>query len=151
LVAGLGREEWCVDLVLVDDRAMAELNGDFRGNPDVTDVLSFTYLEDEGPAGPDLPAYEAGARHDLWWADPPGDDGRPEAVGEVVLAPDFIAGRCRDKGWPLEAEVPLLVVHGCLHVLGWEHDRPTDREAMRDIEQDLLRAAGLEHPLRKKE
>ena len=47
-LAGLGREEWCVDLVLVDDRAMAELNGDFRGNPDVTDVLSFTYLEDEG-------------------------------------------------------------------------------------------------------
>jgi len=151
LVAGLGREDWHVDLVLVDDRAMAELNGDFRGRPDVTDVLSFTYLEDEGPDAPDLPAYEAGARHDLWWADPPGTAGSPEAVGEVVLAPAFVARRCAEKGWPVEAEIPLLVVHGCLHLLGWEHERDTEREAMRDIEQDLLRTAGLEHPLRKGE
>lgn len=151
LVAGLGREDWHLDLVLVDDRAMAELNGDFRGNPAVTDVLSFTYLEDEGPNGPDLPAYEAGARHGLWWADPPAAGGQPEAVGEVILAPDFIAGRCREKGWPVRAEIPLLVVHGCLHVLGWEHEKATDMEAMRDIEEDLLRTAGLEHPLRKKE
>ena len=150
LVDGLGREEWHVDLVLVDDRAIAELNGDFRGNPDVTDVLSFSYLEDEGPDSPHLAAYDGGARKNLWWADPPATDGQPEAVGEIILAPQFIAGRCREKGWPVEAEVPLLVVHGCLHLLGWEHDKETDREAMRDVEQDLLQAVGLDHPLRTK-
>lgn len=150
LVAGIGREDWYVDLVLLDDRAMAELNGDFRGNPDVTDVLSFSYLEDEGPGNPDLAAYDAGARHNLWWADPPATNGQPEAVGELILAPAFIADRCARKGWPLEAEVPLLVVHGCLHLLGWEHDKETDREAMRDVEQDLLQAVGIEHPLRGK-
>jgi len=93
LVEGLGKEDWHVDLVLVDDRAMAELNGDFRGKPDVTDVLSFSYLEDEGPGQPDLAAYGAGARHDLWWADPPSAGGAPEAVGEVILAPRFVADR----------------------------------------------------------
>jgi len=149
LVEGLGKEDWHVDLVLVDDRAMAELNGDFRGKPDVTDVLSFSYLEDEGPGQPDLAAYGAGARHDLWWADPPSAGGAPEAVGEVILAPRFVADRCTRKGWPVEAEVPLLVIHGCLHLLGWEHETPTDTEAMRDIEQDLLQAADLTHPLRK--
>lgn len=150
LVEGLGREDWHVDLVLVDDRAIAELNGDFRGNPEVTDVLSFSYLEDEGPEGPHLAAYDGGARKNLWWADPPATDGQPEAVGEIILAPKFISDRCRKKNWPVEAEVPLLVVHGCLHLLGWEHDKETDREAMRDVEQDLLQAVGLEHPLRKK-
>ena len=149
LVEGLGVEDWHVDLVLVDDRAIAELNGDFRGKPEVTDVLSFSYLEDEGPDDPHLAAYDAGARKNLWWADPPAVEGRPEAVGEIILAPAFVADRCGRKGWPVEAEIPLLVVHGCLHILGWEHDEESDREAMRDVEQDLLGAAGLEHPLRR--
>jgi probable rRNA maturation factor len=150
LVAGLGQEDWHVDLVLVDDSAIAELNGDFRGKPEVTDVLSFSYLEDEGPGDAHLAAYDAGARHNIWWADPPSEDGKPEAVGEVILAPAFVADRCRRKGWPLEAEIPLLVIHGCLHLLGWEHEKDTDKEAMRDIEEDLLKSAGLDHPLRKR-
>jgi len=49
-----------------------------------------------------------------------------------VLAPRFIADRCREQGWAPDQEMALLVVHGCLHILGWEHDEPADRRAMMD-------------------
>jgi len=38
-------------------------------------------------------------------------------------------------------------VHGCLHILGWEHDEEADRRAMTDLETAVLRGCGLPHPL----
>jgi probable rRNA maturation factor len=43
----------------------------------------------------------------------------------------------------------LLVVHGCLHILGWEHDDEADRAAMMVVETAVLRGCGLPHPLAK--
>ncbi|PIE76706.1 rRNA maturation RNase YbeY [bacterium DOLJORAL78_65_58] len=117
----------------------------------LTDVLSFSGLEEVGAGPPDLAAGQAGAGTDLWLdplhADDPVGMGEISGVGEIILAPDFIARRCAAQGWPLEKEIPMLVVHGCLHLLGWDHEEEERGRAMRRLESERLAACGLEHPL----
>lgn len=144
-VAPLGRPDWSFDLVLVGDTMMQDLNARFRGKDAVTDVLSFSALEDVGTGDPDLAAGVAGAWGDLWLD--PLQVADPGGVGEIILAPDFIVRRCQDRGWPLEKEIPMLVIHGCLHLLGWDHMEPEQGCAMRRLEAERLAACGLEHPL----
>jgi len=150
LAAGLGRPGWRVDVVLLDDDAMAELNHDFRGGDGVTDVLSFSYLEAEGNGEPDLAAGVGEAAVDLWVEAPTPAEAERATVGEVLLAPVFVTGRCRERGWDVAHEWPLLIAHGCLHLLGWVHDTAAEREAMQVVEARLLAAQGLPHPLRER-
>jgi probable rRNA maturation factor len=146
LVAGAGGPAWAVDVVLVDDAEMNALNERFRGQREVTDVLSFSYLEPAGTGAPDLVEGVSFAAGDIWLSGTPGD----ENVGELVLAPGFIARRCAERNWSLAAEIPLLIVHGCLHLLGWDHTDPESGQAMRDQEAILLAEEGLTHPLRQR-
>ena len=150
LAAPLGLPDWTVDVVLVDDGAMAGLNESFRKVAGVTDVLSFSYLSETGTGDPDLPSGVGCACPNLW-LDTVGPDPENEAaaaVGEVVLAPGFVEERCREKGWPLGHEIPLLVVHGILHVLGWDHGTDVETEKMQAVEEKILAAEGQVHPLR---
>jgi probable rRNA maturation factor len=149
VVAPLGQEDWTVNLVLVDDDRMADLNRAWRGGEGVTDVLSFSYLEEADAGDRDLAGGDRGAARDLRLDAGDGADGAG-IVGEVVLAPRFVRERCEREGWDVDAEWPLLVVHGCLHVLGWEHAADDERRTMRGIEAELLAAAGLGHPLRER-
>ncbi len=141
VVHELGRQDWEVNLVLASDAVVADLNQRYRGVEGVTDVLSFAYLESKGEGEPDLIAGCGGAAVDLWRSDP------SDVVGEIVLAPDFVVKRCRAEGWSLTAEFSLLVLHGCLHLLGWDHQEAGLRAAMRKLETDLLAEMGLTHPL----
>lgn len=147
LGADLGVPGWSVDVVLVDDGVMADLNRRWREGEGVTDVLSFTYLEKTGTGEPDLAAGADGAARDLWL---PTDarDGDAPTVGEVVVAPAFVADRCAERGWNPDLERALLVVHGLLHLLGWEHGTSAAAEAMRNEEATVLGRHGLAHPLR---
>ena len=143
-----GPADWKVDLVLVDDEAMAGLNTRWRGDDGTTDVLSFSYLEREGSGTADLAAGDAESACDLWLAaEGAGDAG---VVGELVLAPAFVEGRCREQGWNPEHEWALLVVHGCLHLLGWEHGDDESRRAMQEREASILARHDLPHPLRER-
>jgi len=154
LAARVGPRDWAVDLVLVDDERMAGLNEGFRGNQGVTDVLSFSYLVPAGDRRPDLPHGRFFAAADLCLdgveaADGLADGGAP-VVGEVVIAPVFVGDRCGENGWSLDLELPLLVVHGLLHILGWDHDDPAEGRAMRDHEEKILAGENLAHPLRRR-
>jgi len=152
MVKTLGRPDWAVDVVLIDDETMAGLNREFRQKDGVTDVLSFSYLQVSGPGDPDLPGGQGHAFRNLW-LDTLVRDHENESdrtVGEVILAPGFVAARCRERGWALDHEIPLLVVHGILHLLGWEHTSDKESEAMRTVEVGVLASAGLPHPLRER-
>jgi len=152
LTEPLGQSGWAVDVVLVNDEAMAGLNEDFRKTPGVTDVLSFSYLQDAGSGQPDLVGGQGRAFTNLWLdtlSQAPEND-TTGVVGEVVLAPGFVTERCRRKGWPLEHEIPLLVVHGILHILGWDHASEAETVAMQAVEEKILSAGGLPHPLRER-
>ncbi len=152
LTEPLGRPDWAVDVVLIDNQTMAGLNAEFRQADGVTDVLSFSYLLESGSGDPDLPCGLGHAFRNLW-LDTFVRDQENESdltVGEVILAPGFVADRCRERGWALEHEIPLLVVHGMLHLLGWEHASDKEVEAMRTVEEGILASAGLPHPLRER-
>jgi probable rRNA maturation factor len=144
LVTPLGRPEWTVDLVLVDDALMTDLYENWYGGEGVTDVLSFSYLEAEGNGRPALAGGEASAACDLWLS--PTEETDP-TIGEIVLAPRFVAARCKREGWDLATEWALLLVHGVLHVLGWRHGEPAQRAAMRAREAEVLAGQGFAHPL----
>ena len=149
----LGPDTWWVNLVLVDDAAMVDLNRRFREIDGVTDVLSFSYLLEQGDGPADLTAGARGACRDLWLdgpADPDADPG-DAPVGEIVLAPGFVADSCLNQDWDLETELTLLTVHGILHLLGWRHDAAAEQEAMREAETEALARVDLEHPAAEEE
>ena len=152
LPATLGLETWQADIVLVDDATIAELNQNYRGKPTATDVLSFSYLQDAGEGAPDLAAGLRGAACDLW-LDPleaMAASANEIEVGEILLAPEFIVRRCAENSWPVEHELPRLIVHGCLHLLGWDHEEDDERQAMQDIEEAVLKQEAMIHPLRQR-
>jgi probable rRNA maturation factor len=152
LAGRLGRPRWTADLVLVDADTMAAVNEKFRQVPGVTDVLSFSYLEETGPGEPDLTAGQGHAFTNLWLdtLSSGQENGTVPTVGEIILAPSYVAERCLRQGWSLEHENALLVVHGLLHLLGWDHADAEQTEAMRAIEEAILAACGLPHPLRER-
>jgi len=148
LAAAVGHPDWVVDLVLVDDRNMADLNRQYRRRDGVTDVLSFSYLEFAGAGAPDLPAGRGYAPADVWLGEQSDAAIIGGAVGELILAPAFVAARCAENDWTPATEFPLLVVHGSLHLLGWDHEDVAEGRAMQEHEVAILAGEGLSHPLR---
>lgn len=148
LAAVIGKPDWPVDVVLVTDAAMSDLNRRYRQLDAVTDVLSFSYLETQGEGNCDLARGEGWSAGDHWRDYSPLAGAAGDAVGELVLALAFITARCDAEGWPLAVELPWLVVHGCLHLVGWDHEDDADQQAMMAAEAEILAGAGLSHPLR---
>ena len=105
-----------LSVALVDDAEMAELNGRFRGLPRATDVLSFSLLEGEH-------SERGGA-----------------LLGDVVIGLETASRHARQGGRSLDHEVARLLVHGVLHLLGHDHQRPAERRAMQAEERRLWRA-----------
>lgn len=128
--------------ILTDDRELAGLNSEHMGQTGPTDVLSFPLLP---PAA--FPS-QAGRQGDLdppaaAFALPPG--ARPH-LGDVVISVERAVeqahlgrgGQTGDVRWSAADELRLLVVHGTLHICGWDHADEVEGEAMRALERDLL-------------
>lgn len=110
-----------VGLLLVDVDQMSAYNERFmqRGGP--TDVLALP-IED----------YRAGpsAEHD--------PAGPPLALGDVLVCPEVVRRRSDAAGVAFEEELALMVVHGILHLLGYEHNNDEEAELMESRERELL-------------
>ena len=116
-----------VSLIFVDEEAIADLNERFMGKSGPTDVLSFP-IDDEP-----IPAPMGGSDHE--------DSGElhiPQLVGDIVICPSVAANNAIDHGVSFEDEVALLVVHGVLHLLGWDHMVDDEAGRMEAQEQELL-------------
>lgn len=131
-----------VTIALVSDRDMARLNGEFRGKPVATDVLSF-------PSG-ERPAPGAGGAHGRRTARETGlkkvaTRGAKLKIdndlGDIAIARGVAARQARRERHPLRTELRVLALHGILHLLGYDHDR--DSGEMRALEERLRRRAGL--------
>ena len=110
-----------LDLTFVDEAAMSALNAEHMGQEGPTDVLAFPL--DGGSAEP-----------------APTDVEVPRLLGDVVICSAVARGNAAAHAGPdhdgtAEEELALLVVHGVLHVLGWEHASDDDRTAMQAREQ----------------
>jgi probable rRNA maturation factor len=124
----------------VGARRMRALNRDYLGHDEVTDVLSFP-LEDAGDGSYDgAPTDEPGEApcddepDDGSPDDDLDDDLEPEAprlLGDIVVCPTRAAAQARAAGTPLAHEVAMLLVHGTLHVLGYDHETDAGEMALR--------------------
>jgi probable rRNA maturation factor len=123
-----------VSLLFVDEPTIAELNERFRGVEGPTDVLSFP-LEDDDPG--------AGRAPDAGGSGPgePLEDLPPDLLGDVVVCPRVAASNAARDEVSYDDELALLVVHGTLHLLGWDHEEPVEATKMEARERELL----LEH------
>ena len=108
-------------LMLTDDAAVRALNRTYRQKDKPTNVLSFP-----GDA-----------------AAPPG---HPLMLGDIVLAYGTVAGEAAAQGKPLADHVTHLVVHGVLHLLGFDHENDEDAEEMEGLETRILAGLGIPDP-----
>jgi len=121
-----------MSLILVDEATIVDLNERFLGGQGPTDVLAFPMDDDAVVSGrqPDLGGRGPGGSSD------PSDP--PVVVGDVVLCPAVARRQARERGITFEDELALLVVHGVLHLLNYDHADERDAQAMRRREQELL-------------
>jgi len=109
-----------VSLLLGDDASVAGLNQQFRGKIGPTNVLSFP------PA--------------------PGAEAEPGFLGDIALAAETIVEQANFQGKRFEHHAAHLVVHGFLHLIGYDHEKPADAEAMEARERTILASLGIEDP-----
>jgi probable rRNA maturation factor len=107
-------------VAFVDRETIAGLNEIHMGKKGTTDVLSFP-IEDAAPGAPPSPL----------------EEGPPLLLGDVVICADIVAEHAVAYGIPFDDELYLMVCHGVLHILGWDH--ATDEEA------ELMEAREAEH------
>jgi probable rRNA maturation factor len=108
-------------IVLTDDSTIRTLNRDWRGVDAATNVLAF-------------PTARAG--------------GEPPHVGDIVLAYETIAREARAQRKPFAHHVAHLAVHGFLHLVGYDHQRDEEAEAMEQAECGILRRMAIPDPYR---
>jgi len=110
-----------LSILLVDIEYMAELNHRWMGGDGPTDVLAF-------------PMDEGNVDHG------PGDTapGEPTLLGDIVLSPEVAAKQAVTAGHGTIDELCLLTVHGCLHLLGYDHAEPEEEKEMFGLQKQLL-------------
>ncbi|MBF0171454.1 MAG: rRNA maturation RNase YbeY [Nitrospinae bacterium] len=122
LLTLLGVPEAELSLSLIGDGAMRELNLRWRGKDYPTDVLSFPQLDDE-----ELPDALRG-------------NGSGILLGDVVISVDTARRQAKERGLALDEEIDRLLVHGMLHLVGYDHERgPNDARSQRAKENALLK------------
>lgn len=125
LLHAVDEDESSLSLTLVDDATIRELNRAHRGKDKATDVLSFPI---EGASS----TREASTPEHL--------------LGDVVISVDTARRQASDYDAPLQDEIYRLLIHGLLHVLGHDHEEPTERRIMRSEERRLADAIGMPWP-----
>ncbi len=123
-----------LSLVFVDPQTIADLNERFLGGDGPTDVLAFPMDDDVPPGGrqPDQGGRGPGTPTDPNEGDP------PTQLGDVVVCPAVARAQAAEHGTSLDDELALLVVHGVLHLLDYDHAEPDEQAIMRRREQELL-------------
>jgi len=111
-------------VMLVGEDEMTGYNERFMKRKGPTDVLAFP-LEDAVPGRPPTVSM----------------DGGPLNLGDVFICPAVVRRNAADAGVPFEDEMSLMVVHGILHVLGYDHGNDEEAEAMEHRERELLTLA----------
>ena len=105
---------------ITDEAEIRELNATYRGKDKPTNVLSFPF---EAPPGVDIPL-----------------------LGDIIVCAAVVAREAQEQGKPLEAHWAHMVIHGTLHLLGYDHIEETEAEEMEGLEIRLLRDLGYANP-----
>ncbi len=114
-----------VTLIFVDESEMAAYNERFLDRSGPTDVLAFPVEELVPGVVPDA-----------------APNGPPLMLGDVIVAPAYVRRQAEDLGVSADDEMALMVTHGILHLLGYDHVEEDDAERMEARERDLLAKTG---------
>ncbi len=124
-----------VSLLGCSDTRIAVLNADFRGKPQPTNVLSWP----SGERGADRDGGRPGRPL-------PGAAEMPEELGDIAIAWETCEREAAEQGRPMGDHVMHLLVHGMLHLLGYDHLRDGDAALMEAAEIRILAKLGLANP-----
>ncbi len=123
-----------ISVLACDDPRIAELNAEFREKPTPTNVLSWP-AEELAPSQPGQPPL------------PPEPDFTGEiALGDIAISYDTCAREAAEAGKPMDDHVTHLIIHGTLHLLGYDHIHDADADLMEAVEVDILGKLGLDDP-----
>jgi probable rRNA maturation factor len=114
-----------VAVMLTDDAGIRTLNSNWRGIDKPTNVLSFPALQPSGAAGP---------------------DDAPRMLGDIAIAYETTRQEADDEQRPFDHHLSHLAVHGFLHLIGYDHEKDDDAEAMEALETEILAQLGIPDP-----
>lgn len=103
-----------MSVIFVSKDAIREMNRDYRGINRATDVISFAFQEGEG----------AGLT--------------PFFLGDIAVCPDIVEKHSRSYGTSFRTETLFVIIHGVLHLLGFDHTHLAEREKMRKMENSIM-------------
>jgi len=113
-------------VMLTDDAGIRTLNLNWRGVDKATNVLSFPALQPSRPSA--------------------ADDDAPRMLGDIAIAYQTMRKEADEEQKPFEHHLSHLAVHGFLHLIGYDHDKDDDAEAMETLEQEILAQLGIPNP-----
>lgn len=122
-----------VAIALISDRRMKELNSLFRGKKSTTDVLSFPHVPDEFEESGKLKFAEQGAANLSLQG--------KGFLGDIVISVEQAQKQAEENGLTLEGEIKQLILHGVLHLCGYDHE--TDKGEMNSRELELREELGI--------
>ena len=107
-------------VTLGDDEYLQMLNREYRNIDRPTDVLSFALNEGE-------------------------EDSSDEEMllGDIVISVDRVLSQAQEYGHSETRELAYLAIHGLMHIMGYDHEKPEDKKEMRVAEEEVLRALGI--------
>lgn len=120
-IEGIASRE--LSIALSSDDAVAELNGRYRGKPLPTNVLSFPAFG--GPAPPDA---------------------EPLPLGDIIIAYETVMQEARAEDKLVLSHLAHLVVHGILHLVGYDHETDDEAECMENLEREILASLTIPDP-----
>ncbi len=122
-------DETELTLMLVTDEVIAGYNAQFMSRTGPTDVLAFP-----------LETLEPGKKPKRV------TNGPPVNLGDVIIAPAYVRANAKANGVAFDDELALMVVHGILHLLGYDHPSDEAAEAMEERERQILAQVGVRRP-----
>ncbi len=130
----MGWPEAELSLTLLGDRAMARLNRETFGRRGPTNVISFPVDAEMGRGGSRTALDISGESRPG-----PGPGQPPPLLGEVAISIATTRRQAKEFGWPWQELFDFFLIHGILHLLGYEHDSPEAEEAMNAKTWELMK------------
>lgn len=116
------KDEAEVSVSFVSDSEIKEINRDYREKDEVTDVISFAFLDDE---------------------DEPVIEGMPSVLGDIIINTNRAREQAAEYGHSYEREILFLSLHGFLHLLGFDHMNKEEEKEMFGIQKEILDDFGI--------
>lgn len=120
-------QQGTISVRIISSEEMRKLNRDYAGKDEETDVLSFNYTE-----------------HGEWNTDNPNSDLQPPTseLGDIVISQERAVSQARAAGTNENTERVLLLIHGTLHIFGFDHQTEEERQEMDAIQRNIIQGIG---------